>query len=123
VPSQLEVPFCGTGHGLQFEPQLFTLALETQLLLQRWEPAPQVEQTFPEQYWLAQSLGAAQGTPFPQVLPCATQMPPQSTQVSLWFWILSTHESASQALPLQWNPLLQETKTHVPEAQLPIPFA
>jgi hypothetical protein len=122
VPSQVEAPFCGTGQGLQFEPHVSTLALETQLLLQRCEPAPQVEQTFPEQYWLVQSVGAPHGTPFAHVLPSDTQTPPQSTPVSFWFLIVSPHESATQALPFKWNPPLQETKTHVPELQLPTPL-
>ena len=68
---------------MQLEPQLLTLVFEGQLLEQRCEPAEQVAQMFPEQYWLAQSLGAAQATPFAHVFPCETQAPPQSTPVSL----------------------------------------
>ena len=108
---------------MQLEPQLLTLAFEEQLLEQRCEPAEQVEQTFPEQYWLAQSLGTAQATPFAQAFPCETQTPPQSTPVSLWFLIASEQESGAQEPPLGWKPPLQVTNTQVPELQVPTPFA
>jgi len=84
---------------------------------------PQVEQTLPEQYWLAQSLGAAQATPFAHVFPCATQMPPQSTPVSVWFLIASAQESATHEPLLKWKPVSQPTNTQVPELQVPTPFA
>jgi hypothetical protein len=126
VPSHVACAFAspGVAQGLQRAPQLFTLAFETQLLLHTCEPAVQVAQRLPEQYWLAQSDAARQATPFGHVFPCPAQVPPQSTPVSFWFLSESEHESAVQAVPPPaWYPALHETKTQLPELQLPTPFA
>jgi hypothetical protein len=122
VPSQVALPFDGTGHGEQLDPQLFTLELERQLFEHRCDPAPQVAQTLPAQYWLVQSAGTEQATPSAQVLFSATQMPPQSVPVSLWFLIESEQESATQDPLLWWNPPLQLTSAQVPALQVPTPF-
>jgi hypothetical protein len=126
VPSQVACAFgsAGVAQGVQRAPQLFRLAFETQLLLHTCEPAAQLAQTLPEQYWLAQSDAAMQATPFAQVFPCPAQIPPQSTPVSFWFLSESEHESATQAVPPPtWYPALHETNTQLPELQLPTPFA
>ena len=48
------------------------------------------------------------------VLPCATQIPPQSTSLSFWLRIPSAHESARQEPPAEWNPALHAIPQLVP---------
>jgi hypothetical protein len=106
VPSQVACAFGsdGVGHGVQLDPHVATLPFDTQVLLHTWKPVAQLAHTLPAQYCVAQSDGVLHAEPTEQVLPCASQTPPQSTPVSSWFWIWSLHESATHVEPLRWNP-------------------
>ncbi|MFN7131506.1 MAG: hypothetical protein ACK4N5_05445 [Myxococcales bacterium] len=61
VPSQVGTEFDGAGHGVQLDPQLFTLVSDAQVEPQRWNPGLQlIPQLLPSQV-AAPLTGTAHG--------------------------------------------------------------